>query len=59
MGMKKSIHIFALMEIMGRRAYLGYIENCYILSLKSPNLMHTRWTYVHAGIRGVKRNAIN
>ena len=25
MGMKKSIHIFALMEIMGRRAYLGYI----------------------------------
>ncbi len=25
MGMKKSIHIFALMEIMGRRAYLRYI----------------------------------
>lgn len=25
MGMKKSIHIFVVMKIIGRRAYLGYI----------------------------------
>ena len=32
---------------------LNILRNYYILSLKSPNLKHTGWTYVHAGKRGL------
>jgi len=44
-GMKKSIHIFVVMKIMGRRAYLEYISwICWNLSSKIAKLLHTRST---------------
>ncbi len=44
-GNEKSIYIFLVMKIMGRRAYLEYISwVCWDLSSKIAKLLHTRST---------------